>query len=132
MKYVVDTCGWIEWLTEGVLCSAYEPYLKKPENVIVPTVVQYELYKWISRTRSESEAYEVIAVTQQGTLDVLDTSLALIAADASLEHSLAMADALVYASALKHKVLLITSDQHFEGLPQVEYIRKLASSTLAT
>lgn len=124
MRYVVDTCGWIEWLTEGVLCTAYEPYLKIAKNLIVPSVVQYELYKWISRTVSESKAYEVIAVTQQGTIDVFDTSLALMAADASLEHNLAMADALVYASALKHKVLLITSDKHFEGLPQVEYLKK--------
>lgn len=124
MKYVVDTCGWIEWLTEGKLCAQYEPYLKNPTNLIVPAVIQYELYKWICRTLSEAKAYEVIALTQQGTIDVLDTSLALMAADASLEYNLAMADALVYASALKHKVLLITSDKHFEGLPQVEYIQK--------
>lgn len=124
MKYVVDTCGWIEWLTEGTLCNAYEPYLKNPEKLIIPVVIQYELYKWISRSINESKAYEVIAVTQQGTVDVLDTSLALMAADLSLEHNLAMADALVYASALKHKVSLVTSDKHFSGLPHVEYIKK--------
>lgn len=124
MRYVIDTCGWIEWLTEGTLCEAYEPYLKNPKNLVVPSIVQYELYKWVSRTIGEAKAYEVIAVTQQGTIDVLDTSLALMAADVSLEHQLAMADALVYASALKHKVLLVTSDKHFEGLPQVEYIKK--------
>ena len=124
MKFVVDTCGWIEWLTEGSLCSGYEPYLKNPGNLIVSTIVQYELYKWICRTKDENKANEVIAVTQQGTIDFLDTSLALIAADASLQYKLAMADAMVYASALKHRVSLITSDKHFEGLPQVHYIKK--------
>lgn len=126
MKYVVDTCGWIEWLTEGRLCDSFEPYLKNPQNLIVPSIIQYELYKWISRTIDETKANEVIAVTQQGMVDVLDTSLALMAADTSLQYKLAMADALVYASALKHRVLLITSDKHFEDLPQVQYIRKHA------
>ena len=124
MRYVIDTCGWIEWLTEGVLCGAYEPYLEKPENVIVPSVVQYELYKWICRSIDETRANEVIAVTQQGIIDVLDTSLALMAADASLQYKLAMADALVYASALKHRVPLVTSDKHFKDLPEVKYIQK--------
>lgn len=125
MKYVVDTCGWIEWLTEGSLCSSFEPYLKHPEHLIVPSVVQYELYKWVSRTIDETKANEVIAVTQQGFIDVLDTSLALMAADASLQYQLAMADALVYATALRHRVPLVTPDKHFASLPQVKYVQKL-------
>ncbi len=124
MKCVVDTCGWIEWLTEGSLRAAYEPYLKNPENLIVPTIIQYELYKWVCRVKGETTANEVIAITQQGMVDLLDTSLALMASDASLQHKLAMADALVYASALKHRVPLVTSDKHFVDLPQVKYIKK--------
>jgi hypothetical protein len=45
--YLVDTCGWIEWLTNGKLASVFEPYLKRFSNLIVPTLVQLELYKWV-------------------------------------------------------------------------------------
>jgi hypothetical protein len=29
MACVVDTCGWIEWLTDGVLAAEFEPRLGK-------------------------------------------------------------------------------------------------------
>ena len=36
-------------------------------------------------------------------------------------HKLAFADAVIYASARKHQVELVTADNHFEGLPGVTY-----------
>ena len=27
MKFLVDTCGWLEWLTDGVLADEFAPYL---------------------------------------------------------------------------------------------------------
>lgn len=29
MACLVDTCGWIEWLTDGVLVTAFEPWLSE-------------------------------------------------------------------------------------------------------
>ena len=49
MKYLVDTCGWIEWLKDGVLANNFVPYFINLDNVIVPTSIQYELHKWICR-----------------------------------------------------------------------------------
>ena len=60
MAHVVDTCGWIEWLTDGVLADKYAPYLESLEEVHVPTSVQFELYKWVKRESSEEQALEVI------------------------------------------------------------------------
>ena len=48
--------------------------------------------------------------------------LALEAADLSLEHGLAMADAVVYATARHHAATLVTSHGDFQDLPGVEYI----------
>lgn len=47
-----------------------------------------------------------------------------MAADLSLFHKLAFADAVIYASARKYDVELVTSDNHFEGLPGVSYLQK--------
>ena len=54
----------------------------------------------------------------------LSTDIALVAADLSLAHKLAFADAVIYASARKHKVELVTADDHFEGLPGVTFFNK--------
>jgi predicted nucleic acid-binding protein len=51
-----------------------------------------------------------------------DESLALEAADISLEHGLAMADSLVYATARRHRAKLVTGDADFEGLPEATVI----------
>ena len=50
---LVDTCGWIEWLTGGTLSDSYEPYFDHIAAMIVPTSVQYELYKWVVREGEE-------------------------------------------------------------------------------
>ena len=77
MACLVDTCGWIEWLTEGVLAAEFEPWLSDIEVVCVPTSVQFELYKWVKRERSETQALEVIALTEQGVVVPLNTSISL-------------------------------------------------------
>lgn len=45
---LVDTCGWIEWLADGPFADRFQPYLEAPERLIVPTMVQFELYKFVS------------------------------------------------------------------------------------
>lgn len=124
MKKVVDTCGWIEWFTNAQLATVFEPYLSRPANLLVPTLIQYELYKWVCRERNSATALEIIGITENASVIPLDTSLALFAADLAKEHNLAMADAIVYATSRKHNALLITSDKHFMHLPQVEFVEK--------
>ncbi len=53
---LVDTCGWIEWLTEGALVDSFAPYLKAPAELLVPTTVQYGLYKWVKWEADENMA----------------------------------------------------------------------------
>jgi len=118
---LVDTCGWIEWLTEGALADSFAPYMKDPSDLLVPTTVQYELYKWVKRESDETTALDTIALADDSLIVPLNTEIALMAADLTLSHKLAFADAVIYASARKHKVELVTSDDHFEGLPGVTY-----------
>jgi predicted nucleic acid-binding protein len=123
-KYLVDTCGWIEWLINGKMVAHFEPYLKNVSQLIVPTLVQYELYKWICREKNQDIALEIIGVTEKATIVPLDTHLALFAADVAKQYQLAMADAIIYATAQKYDIELITSDDHFLKLPQVKFFSK--------
>lgn len=124
MRYLVDTCGWIEWLTDGKLAASFEPYLAHPEELIVPTLIQYELYKWICREKDATLALEVIGITENGLIVPMDTALALSAAGISKKHNLSMADAVIFAASRHHNVLLVTSDQHFKHLPNIKYLGK--------
>jgi predicted nucleic acid-binding protein len=123
---LVDTCGWIEWLADGALAEKFQPFLKDTEALLVPTVVQFELYKWLERNRGEEAAMKAIARTTRSQVVDLDTSTALLAAELSRDHGLSVADAVIYASARGHKAELVTSDDHFEGLPGVIYFPKQA------
>ncbi|MCK5521932.1 MAG: type II toxin-antitoxin system VapC family toxin [Thiomargarita sp.] len=121
---MIDTCGWIEWLTNGVLVDKFTPYFKQPSNIIVPTVLQYELYKWVCREKNEMEAQSIITISKQSKVIPLDTSLALLAAKLASQYKLSVADALIYATAQRNEAELITSDNHFFNLPGVCYFSK--------
>lgn len=120
---LVDTCGWIEWMTDSGMADAYAPHLDS-ESLLVPTLVQHELYKWLCRETDTNTALAAIAATQQAKVVPLDTSLALLAADIAREHKLTMADAIIYATARQFQATLVTSDAHFESLPQVLFYPK--------
>lgn len=124
--HVVDTCGWVEWLTDGALADSYAPYLADSDKLIVPTLVQFELYKWCLREKDEAAALDVIGLTEACLVRALDTRIALSAADLAIRHKLAMADAIVYATALAVGGQLLTSDAHFKALPEVLFWQKKA------
>ena len=86
---------------------------------MVPTIVQLELMKWLTREMSEDIADRVIAFTQTCDVTLLDTRVALRAAEICRQHKLATADAVIYATALERNVELVTCDAHFKGLDGV-------------
>ena len=122
--YLIDTCGWIEWFIDDILADQFSPYFQQLSNIIVPTVIQYELYKWVCRERDNDTAQALIELTKQGKTIVLDTDLALKAAKLAAQYRLSVADALIYATAQLEKVELVTSDDHFSDLPNVCYFPK--------
>jgi len=118
---LVDSTGWVEHLTDGPLAEEYAEYLSTPD-LLVPTTVLYEVYKFLRREISEQVAVGAAARLKSARVVPLDDQLALEAADLSLEHGLAMADAVIYATARHYDALLVTSDADFAELPGVQYI----------
>jgi predicted nucleic acid-binding protein len=120
----VDSSGWIEYLGDGPKAEAFATYLDKPEFVFLPTIVIYEVYKKLKRERAARVAQEFLSGAfgfRERIVD-LDVSLAEFAARISLECKLAMADAIIYASARTHRATLVTADTHFSGLDSVTLI----------
>lgn len=124
---LIDTSAWIEWLIDSPTGRAVAPHLPDQAEWLVPTMVQLELAKWLTREVGEDKADQVIAFTQLCVVLPLDTETALAAAEACRNHRLATADAIVYATARAQGASLITCDAHFEGLPGVTVIEKITA-----
>jgi predicted nucleic acid-binding protein len=121
---VVDSSGWLEYLTDGVLADEYSKHLRRTDAVVTPTIVIYEVYKHAKRLGSEEDAVDAVAAMQKTRVVPLTDELALIAADLSILHKLAMADAIVLATAQAHDADVVTSDADFKNVPGVVYIPK--------
>lgn len=121
---LVDSSAWIEWLIDSETGKAVAAELPDRRDWLVPTVVQLELMKWLTREVGEDAADRVIAFTERCTVVVLDTQLALAAAETIARHKLAMADAIIYATAEARGADLLTCDKHFDGLSGVTLIAK--------
>jgi len=126
---LVDTSAWIEWLIGSPTGDELTEYLPEQAAWLVPTMVQLELAKWLTREVGEDKADQVIAFTQVCSVIPLDTDIALTAADACREHKLATADAIIFATARGQGATLLTCDAHFEGLPGVTLIDKNRASS---
>jgi predicted nucleic acid-binding protein len=122
---LADTCVWIEVLADTPTGGRYRGLFDVPAQLVVPTLVQYELRRWALRELGEDAADRVIAATRAAHIVVLDEPTALHAAALAMQFKLSSADALIYATSLRHQAELVTCDAHFEGLPGVNFQAKL-------
>lgn len=124
---LVDTSAWIEWLTGSATGEKLNSQMPEQSDWLVPTMVQLELAKWLTREMGEDKADQVIAFTQVCQVIPLDTDIALAAAEPCRTHKLATADAIIFATARLRSANLLTCDAHFEGLPGVTLIGKASA-----
>lgn len=122
---LVDTSAWIEWLIGSSTGDKLAAHLPEQSDWLVPSMVQLELAKWLTREAGEDKADQVIAFTQVCQVVPLDTEIAIAAAEACRSHKLATADAIMFATARAKGAELLTCDKHFEGLPGVTLIEKI-------
>ena len=119
---VMDSCGWVEIFTQGLNWAEFKRRIEEADRVLVPAVVLYEVYKIMRRELSVELANEIAGELRSHTIVPLNDELAVTAADYSLEHRLAMGDAIVYATAQAYAATLVTCDADLSGLAGVDYI----------
>jgi predicted nucleic acid-binding protein len=120
---LVDSSGWIEYLAARPRAERFARYIEGGEPLVTSVIQVYEIYKVVRRDISEERAIESVSALRATTIEPLAESLALEAADISLEHGLAMADAIIFATAARHRADIVTADADLEGLPDVTLIR---------
>jgi predicted nucleic acid-binding protein len=122
---LIDSSAWIEWIADGPLQAKIERLLPNQSEWLVPTIVQYELSKWLMRSAHlDDRGQQVIAFSTRCVVVPLTTDVAVAASHYGRAHNLAVADAIIYATAQAHGADIVTCDAHFEGLPGVAYVPK--------
>jgi predicted nucleic acid-binding protein len=121
---VVDSCGWLEYFADGINAAFFAPAIQDVDQLIVPTLCLYEVFKVVKVQRGKQAALHVVSMLYSGQILPLNDELALHAAEVSLEYRLPMADSIIYASARSQDATLWTQDEHFKDLPGLKYIEK--------
>ncbi len=121
---IVDSCGWLEWFTDGELADRYQEFLADPDKLLVPSIILYEVYKVLKREAGEEKALQAVGYMKGSRVVPLDETLAFAAADVALKENLAMADAIIVASARAHDCTIITSDADLKHRANVHYLPK--------
>ncbi|MES2965883.1 MAG: type II toxin-antitoxin system VapC family toxin [Bdellovibrionota bacterium] len=119
---VVDSSVFLEILSDGPLRSKCERAIDGKE-VVVPTLVLFEIYRKLKSRTTEDDALSAIAALRQFRVADLTAETALLAGDLSLEHSLPMADSFVLAHAMVLGLKLVTLDNDFNGIDSAIVLR---------
>ena len=121
---VVDSCGWLEYFADGPNADFFAPAIEETNQLVVPTLILFEVFKRVLQQRNEADALRSIGLMRQGRCIDLTDSLAIGAASLSVKLKLPLADSIILHIARNQGATLWTQDAHFEGLQGVRYIRK--------
>jgi toxin FitB len=102
---LVDSCGWLEYVAGGANAAFFEAALLDTPRLIVPALC----------------LYEVLEMMQQGRVVQLDGENLFAAAQASVAHGLAMADAIIWQTAHTLGATLYTQDAGLQAMQGVSY-----------
>ncbi len=116
---VVDSSGWIEYLLDTERADFFASAIEQRDKLLVPVIALYEVHKVLTRVLPAGAVVSVLDVMRLGRVLELTDSRAIAAADISLRHRLAMADAVMYSMALEYGAMFWTQDVDFQGLPSV-------------
>lgn len=121
---LVDSSGWIEYLVDGPHAGVFAKPLQNLNEIIVPTICLFEVFKKVLKEKNENEALQVAALMQQAKVIDLSPTIALDAARVSLDYQIPMADSIIWATAQKFEAQLWTQDSDFKDMKNVTYLPK--------
>jgi len=121
---LVDSSGWLEYASGSSSGKHFRQPIHALSELVVPSVVLFEVFKKMLLVKGEREALRVSAHMLKGHVVPLDAALALDAAYFSKEYGIAMADSIIYATAKMKAATIWTQDADFKGLENVKYFPK--------
>ena len=121
---VVDSCGWLEYFSDGPNADMFAEPIQELSTLIVPTLSMHEVFKVALRENGEDAALQVVAVMKQGQEVGLGGNIAIQAAKISFDLKMPMADAIILTTARAYRATVWTQDDDFAGIAGVKYFTK--------
>jgi predicted nucleic acid-binding protein len=121
---VVDSSGWLEYLSDGPNADFFAPPIEDEENLVTPTICIYEVFKRVLVELGEERALNAVGTLSRGNVVELNREEAIEAARLSAQLKLAMADSIILATARAYQATLWTQDAHFRDMEGVRYFEK--------
>ena len=115
---VIDSSCWLEYLENSNIGNNVAEIIENPSIVLVPTIIIYEMYKKVLMLNGKDYAEQLFSYMNACNVVYLDGELSKFSAEIGMKHKLAMADSIIYATAIKNNAMLWTCDTHFKGFGQ--------------
>lgn len=125
MRIVADSSVWISLITAAPGHDRYLPLLQPPIELLVPAIVVYEVMRWSLARRGGEAALAAQQFLERQQVVPINAEIGADAAWCAHDHKLAMADAIILATARARSVELWTQDADFAGLGGVCVFEKL-------
>jgi toxin FitB len=121
---IIDSSLWLEYFADTEAGNVISEIIENTNELIVPTITIYEVFKKLLFERNEDDAIFAVAHMRQGKIIELTDELSLFAAKIGKDYKLPLADSIIYATNVSFNCVLWTQDKHFMGLEFVNYVEK--------
>lgn len=121
---IVDASGWIEYFLDTPRADLFAPVIENTPELLVTSINLYEVHRVLSRKLPNHLRDTCLNLMRRAPVIDFTDARAISAAELSVKHQLAMADAAMYAMALEHQATLWTQDADYQGLVGVQYVAK--------
>ncbi len=118
---LVDSSAWLEYFADGPNAGEFAEPIADIEQLVVPTITLFEVFKRIRVQRDLASALYAVAQMRRGRVVELGADLAVAAAELSADTGLPLVDSVILATARAQEAMLWTQDADFEGMEGVEY-----------
>ena len=118
---VLDSFAWIEYFMGSERGAKVKDYVEREGPLYTPAICLTEIKSRYLREKKDPTS-RVNLITDRSLIIPIDKNIALLAADIKQKHKLHTIDAIVYACSQHKNLTLVTGDQHFKGLPNIEMI----------
>ncbi|MFQ5406415.1 MAG: type II toxin-antitoxin system VapC family toxin [Candidatus Micrarchaeia archaeon] len=122
MTVLIDSYGWFEYFFGTKKGAKVRRLLESGERVLISQVNLFEVYtKYLKSASDEAEDKKNFLLARCELIDV-DRQTTLDASKIKASHGFGLADAIILATARKHKCKIITGDKHFTKFSEAQML----------
>lgn len=118
---LLDSFAWIEYFKGSERGVGVRNYVEGNEPLYTPSICLTEIKARYLRD-GKDPTKRISFIVERSFIVPLDMDIALSAAEMKQKYGLHTIDAIIYATSQNKGLKLITGDQHFKNLPNVEII----------